>query len=78
MYVPGNSSVGVCNVRLMKDVYPHEVRGNLKTNFYLQCWFLTMSKSEVDMDSYRHGLGSSDKTLGMVEGELRKHWAWLS
>lgn len=38
----------------------------------------TMCKSEVDMDFCRHGLGSADKTLGMVEGEPRKPWAWLS
>ena len=68
----------MCNVSLIMHMYPHEVCGNLKTTFYLQCLFVSTCQSEVDRDSYRHGLGSGDKTLYMVECEPIKPWASLS
>jgi len=74
MYVSGNSKSWSCVVSLVRHVYPHTIRGNLKTTFYLQCRFVVSQKPRVSMkcdgDSYWHGLGIAKKALGLVESGL--------
>ena len=74
MYVPGNSKSWSYVANLVRHVYPHTVRGNLKTTLYLQCRFVVSQKPHVrvkwDSDSCWHGLGLAEKTLGLVESGL--------